>query len=80
MKCIKAVKQTKYYDLGEIRRTDEIDAEEKVSSGIWMYIPKSEWKLATRKPKEEVVVQVNDQITDSVTIAEKQLKRKKKSK
>ena len=80
MKCIKAIKQTKHYDLGEIRRTDDIDAEEKVSSGIWMYIQKSEWKMATRKPKEEVVAQVNDQITDSVTIAEKQLKRKKKSK
>jgi hypothetical protein len=36
--------------------------------------------MATRKPKEEVVAEVNNQITDSVTIAEKQLKRKKKSK
>jgi hypothetical protein len=80
MKCIKAIKQTKHYDLGEIRRTDDIDAEEKVSSGIWMYVQKSEWKMATRKPKEAVVVEVNDQITDSVTIAEKQLNRKKKSK
>ena len=30
MKCIRAVKQTKTYNLGEIRRTDNIDADEKV--------------------------------------------------
>ncbi len=80
MKCIKSIKQTKHYDLGEIRRTDDVDAEQKVSSGIWMYIQKSEWKTATRKAKQEVVAETNNQITDSVTISEKQLKRKKKSK
>jgi hypothetical protein len=55
MKCIKAIKQTKSYDLGEIRRTDDQDAEEKVKSGVWQFIPKSEWKLTTRKPKTKEV-------------------------
>jgi hypothetical protein len=49
MKCIKAIKETKSYSLGEIRRTDDIDADQKVASGVWKFIPKSEWK-ATKKP------------------------------
>ena len=44
MKCIKAIKETKSYTLGEIRRTDNIDADQKVASGVWKFIPKSEWK------------------------------------
>ena len=56
MKCIKAIKETKSYSLGEIRRTDDVDADQKVASGVWKFIPKSEWK-ATKKPvKEEVTV------------------------
>jgi hypothetical protein len=76
MKCIQAIRASKYSEIGDIKRIDDIDAQEKVTSGYWKFISKSEWKLATRKPKE-VVVEVNDQITDSVTISEKQLKRKK---
>lgn len=53
MKCIKAIRETKTYKLGEIRRTDDIDADQKVASGTFMFIPKSEWKAATRKPKTE---------------------------
>ncbi len=37
----------------------------------WNYIPKSEWKAATRKPKPEVVEATEE------TVSEKQLKRKK---
>lgn len=80
MKCIQAIREGKYSKIGDIKRVDDTDAQEKVTSGYWKFIPKSEWKMATRKPKEEVVAEVNNQITDSVTIAEKQLKRKKKSK
>jgi hypothetical protein len=78
MKCIKCIKQTKHYDLDEIRRTDDQDAEDKVKSGVWKFIPKSEWK-ATKKPepKVEVVAEVNEQLTEP-TIADKQLKSKKK--
>jgi hypothetical protein len=74
MKCIKAIKATKDVEVGQIKRVDDKTAENMVGSH-WQYISKSEWKLATRKPKQLEVV--NDQITDSVTISEKQLKRKK---
>lgn len=75
MKCIKAIKETKSYSLGEIRRVDNQDADEKVRSGVWMFIPKSEWKLATRKPKND---QVTDQATDQVKVkSKKQLKKQK---
>jgi hypothetical protein len=73
MKCIKAIKASKEAQIGEIKRVDDKTAQNMVGS-YWQYISKSEWKSATRKPKVEVV---NDQITDSVTISEKQLKRKK---
>lgn len=56
MKCIKAIKETKSYTLGEIRRTDDIDADQKVASGVWMFIPKSEWKVSKKGKKEEVEV------------------------
>ena len=77
MKCIKCIKQTKHYDLDEIRRTDDQDAEEKVKRGVFKFIPKSEWKLATRKVKVNDVVESKSETGDE-TIAEKQLKSKKK--
>ncbi len=76
MKCIKAIKETKTYSLGEIRRVDNQDAEEKVKSGVWMFIPKSEWKLATRKPKND---QATDQATDQVKVQSKKQLRKQKA-
>jgi hypothetical protein len=53
MKCIKAVKETKHYKLGEIRRTDDQDAEQKVASGVFQFIGKEEWKKAVRKLVEK---------------------------
>jgi len=78
MKCIQAIKATKYSAVGDIKRVKEDEADEKVSTGYWKFVPKSEWKLVSRKPQP--VEAVNDQITDSVTISEKQLNKKKKSK
>jgi hypothetical protein len=69
MKCIKAIKETKSYKLDEIRRTDDQDAEEKVKSGVWKFIPKSEWK-ANKKP---VTVEKT-----SEEVAEKKEKKKNK--
>jgi hypothetical protein len=68
MKCLKNEKT------GNIIRIDDKQAEQ-MAGNTWKYISKSEWKSATRKPKP--VEAVNDQITDSVTVSEKQLKRKK---
>ena len=78
MKCIQAIRETKYSSVGDIKRVTEVEADEKVSTGYWKFVPKMEWKLATRKQKVEEVV--NPQITDAVTISEKQLNKKKKSK
>ena len=78
MKCIKCIRQTKSYDLDEIRRTDDQDAEDKVKSGTWKFIPKSEWKGTLQKAvvKNETIVSQDE--TTEATVAEKQLKSKKK--
>lgn len=78
MKCIKCIKQTKHYDLDEIRRTDDQDAEDKVKSGIWKFIPKSEWKATLQKAvvKNDTIVSPDEPVEQ--TVAEKQLKSKKK--
>ena len=55
MKCIKCIRQTKTYDLGEIRRTDDQDAEQKVSTGTFKFIPKSEWRESKGIVKEQQV-------------------------
>jgi hypothetical protein len=68
MKCLKNEKT------GNIIRVDDKQAEQ-MSGNTWKYVSKSEWKLQTRKPTQTEAV--NDQITDAVTISEKQLKRKK---
>jgi hypothetical protein len=78
MKCIQAIRETKYSSVGDIKRVTEVEADEKVSTGYWKFVPKMEWKLATRSKKVEEVV--NPQITDAVTISEKQLNKKKKNK
>jgi hypothetical protein len=78
MKCIKNIKASKSYDLNEIRRTDDIDAEQKVKSGNWKYIPKEEWKAEVRKLVKKEDIQ--EQPTQEPTIAEKQLKAKKRGK
>jgi hypothetical protein len=44
MKCIKAIKESKYSKVGDIKRVTDKDADAKVGSGYWMYIPKSEWR------------------------------------
>ena len=79
MKCIKVVKETKDNKIGTIRRVADSEADTKVSSKVWAFCPKSEWKLATRKPKS---VQVTDQATDQLelSIEEKKLARKKTKK
>ena len=78
MKCIKVIKQAKSYELGEIRRMDDIDANEKVKTGYWAFCPKSEWKAVTRKVKVNEVV--SEQPTEELSIEEKKLKRKKNDK
>lgn len=52
MKCIKTTKSTKNTEVGTIIRINDADAETKVKTGYWQYVPKSEWKAVT-KPKTE---------------------------
>ena len=79
MKCIKCIKVAKGYELDEIRRVSDVDADERVKGGYWKFIPKSEWK-ALRKPTKNDVAndQVTDQPTDQVKVkSKKQLKKQK---
>jgi hypothetical protein len=78
MKCIKCIKLAKGYELDEVRRINDIDADEKVKGGYWKFVPKSEWKAVTRKVKVNEVV--NEQATEELSIEEKKLKRKKNDK
>lgn len=78
MKCIKVIKQTKPYELGDIRRMDDLEADVKVKTGYWAFCPKSEWKLATRKVKVNQVVSEQPEV--ELSIEEKRLKRKKNDK
>jgi hypothetical protein len=79
MKCIKCIKVAKGYDLDEVRRVADIDADEKVKGGYWKFVPKSEWKAVTRKVKVNEVVSVSEP-TEELSIEEKKLKRKKNEK
>lgn len=80
MKCIKVVKETKDNKVGTIRRVTESEADNKVSTGVWAFCPKSEWK-ALRKPSQQpkVEVEVSETIQE-LSIEEKKLARKKTKK
>ena len=79
MKCIKCIRVAKGYELDEVRRIADIDADEKVKGGYWKFVPKSEWKAVTRKVKVNEVVNSNEP-TEELSIEEKKLKRKKNDK
>lgn len=68
MKCIKNNKT------GEIERVSDKEAYNMVGRA-WSYVAKTEWKAVTRKPKP--VVEVVEAV-EGETIAEKQLKGKKR--
>lgn len=81
MKCIKSVKQTKQVKLGEIIRTTDEDAQDKVRGGFWTYVKKSEWKEG-RTPNKKVETTVNTEETGEVKVkkgkSKKELKLEKK--
>lgn len=51
MKTIMALRDTKEFKKGEIRRVDDKTANMMVGL-VWGYISKSEWKNETRGPKD----------------------------
>ena len=76
MKCIKCIKVAKGYELDEIRRVSDIDADEKVKGGYWKFVPKSEWKGTLKRAvvKNDTIVSPDEA---DLSIEEKKLKRKK---
>ena len=80
MKCIKCIKVAKGYEIDEIRRVSDEDADDRVKGGYWKFIPKSEWKLATRKTKSVQVIEQPTEEAVELSIEEKKLARKKKNK
>jgi len=44
MKCIKSVTPTPNISVGTIQRLSDKEADRKVKSGYFIYVPKSEWK------------------------------------
>ncbi len=52
MKTIKTIRELKNQKIGDISRVTDKDADEKVMSGYFMYVPKSEWKQITRQKSE----------------------------
>ena len=80
MKCIKCIKVAKGYEIDEIRRVSDEDADDRVKGGYWKFIPKSEWKLATRKTKSVQVIEQPTEEVAELSIEEKKLARKKNNK
>jgi hypothetical protein len=77
MKCIKCIRVAKGYEIDEIRRISDIDADEKVKGGYWKFIPKSEWKGTLKRAVVKNDTVVSTDITSELSIEEKKLKRKK---
>lgn len=75
MKCIQSIRATKQVEVGEIKRVNDKEAESEVKSGYWKYIPKNEWKLATRKPKNS-----SEQSKENVVESKESNKTNKKNK
>jgi len=80
MKCIKCIRVAKGYEIDEIRRVSDEDADDRVKGGYWKFIPKSECKLATRKTKSVQVIEQPTEEVAELSIEEKKLARKKKNK
>ena len=77
MKCIKCIKVAKGYELDEIRRVSDIDADEKVKGGYWKFIPKSEWKGTLKRAVVKNDTVVSTDATNELSIEENRLKRNK---
>lgn len=69
MKCIKNNKT------GDIQRVTDKEAYNMVGN-TWSYVSKSEWKMVTRKPKNE---QPTEQPTEQVKVQSKKQLRKQKA-
>jgi len=69
MKCLKNQKT------GNIIRVDDKQAEQ-MAGNTWKYVSKSEWKLATRKPKNEESTEQPTEPVEKIK-SKKQLRKQK---
>ena len=70
MKCIKTIKKTNSREIGEVVRTEEKDADIRVSTGVWAYCPKSEWKALTRRVKP-IVKKETEEVSEDKPITKR---------
>jgi len=77
MKTIKAIKESKYSNEGDLKRVDDTDAEFKIQSGYWMYVPKKEWKDYNKSLMEE---KKSNEKTEVIKNSQKNKKLDRKSK
>ena len=55
MKCIQAIRETKHTNIGDIRRVSDLEANEKVDTKYWKFIPKSEWKGTKKISTDQIL-------------------------
>ena len=65
MKCIKAIRESKGVQVGDIKRVDDKTAINMVGLS-WQYVSKTEWKNATRKLVENQVGTKSEPSQDQV--------------
>jgi hypothetical protein len=64
MKCIQAIRETKHTNVGDIKRVSDLEANEKVDTKYWKFVPKSAWK-GTRKISTDQILK--EQATNTKT-------------
>ena len=62
MKCIKAIKSQKTAEIGDMARINDVDAEIRVRTGYWKYIPKSEWKNKNNESSETQNAKIDSEV------------------
>ena len=78
MKCLKLLKQQKHFNLGDIIRTTDQDAADKVRGGYWSYASKEEWKSSNHRPTKKVDEDVENQPKVKKGKSKKELKLERK--
>jgi len=65
MKCIKAIRESKGVQVGDIKRVDDKTAINMVGLS-WQYVSKTEWKSSTRKQVETKSEPTQEQVEKKV--------------
>jgi hypothetical protein len=77
MKCIKSIKKTNIDELGKIARVPDNLAHQRVTSGYWKYISKTEWKDGGRvEPTQAETKKKKENLDKEVKTYKRKTKRK----